>query len=126
MPGAPLPFPTFETPDGAQPRAGRRLAVSLVALSVFMAWQAVVVRRFVRLDTRPPAWDQAVHLEIALDYRDAIARGRWSDVWNLAPKPGMPPFPPLYHLAIMRAYGSSDPAHAALWANWAYMCALAL
>ena len=28
---------------------------------------------------------------IALDYRQALAKGRWGDIWNLAPKPGMLP-----------------------------------
>lgn len=125
MSPAAVPFPTFDTPENYQARKGKRLALSLLAIAVFCGWQAAVVRRFVKLDTRPPSWDQAVHLEIALDYRNALAQGRWGDVWRLAPKPGMPPFPPLYHLALTRAYGSEQPAQAALWVNWAYLCVLA-
>lgn len=65
-------------------------------------------------------------MEIALDYKEAVHDGRWGDLWYLAPKPGMPPFPPAYHLLLRGAYGSQDPARAALWVNWWYMALLAV
>ena len=68
----------------------------------------------------------ATHLEIALDYREALGAGKWGDAWFLAPKPGMPPFPPAYHLLLRPAFNFDDPAHAALWLNWFYMALLAL
>lgn len=102
------------------------LAFGLLGLCFFLAWQALVVGHYVRTDTRPPSWDQAVHLEIALDYRQAMAQGRWGDIMNLAPKPGMPPFPPLYHLALAKFYDPARPAAAALWLNWFYLAILAV
>ncbi len=109
------------------PRPNRKvLAFSLLGLCVFLAWQALVVRAYSRADTRPPAWDQAVHMEIALDYRAAMAEGRWRDIVHLAPKPGMPPFPPLYHLALAKLYDPAQPAATAVVVNWFYFALLAI
>jgi hypothetical protein len=104
----------------------KTLVLSLLGLAAFLAVQALLLRHFIRVDTRPPSWDQATHMEIALDYREAAGAGRWSDIWFLAPKPGMPPFPPAYHLLLRGAFASADPAHAALWVNWFYMAILAV
>jgi hypothetical protein len=102
----------------------KTLVLSVLGLAVFLAFEAILLRHYVRVDTRPPSWDQSVHLEIALDYREAIKAGRWSDAWFLPPKSGMPPFPPLYHLLMSGAYSSPDPAHSALWYNWLYLALL--
>ncbi len=102
------------------------LVLSLLGLSAFLAVEALLLRHYIAVDKRPPSWDQATHMEIALDYREALGAGRWSDMWFLAPKPGMPPFPPAYHLLLRSAFASADPAHAALWINWFYMAILAL
>ena len=102
------------------------LVLSLLGLAAFLAVQALLLRHFIRVDTRPPSWDQSTHMEIALDYREALGAGRWADAWFLAPKPGMPPFPPAYHLLLRGAFDSPDPAHAALWLNWFYMAILAV
>jgi hypothetical protein len=110
------------------PNAAHRkfLVLGLLGLAAFLAVEALLLRSHIRVETRPPAWDQAIHLEIALDYREALAEGRVSDAWHLAPKSGMPAFPPAYHLLLMRAYDSADPARAALWANWFYLALLAV
>ena len=102
------------------------LVLSVLGLAAFLAVEALLLRHYIRVDTRPPSWDQSTHMEIALDYREALGAGRWGDAWFLAPKPGMPPFPPAYHLLLRGAFASSDPAHAALWANWLYMAVLAV
>ncbi len=102
------------------------LVLSLLGLAAFLALEALLMRRYTRVDTRPPSWDQSVQLEIALDYRRDLAAGRASDAWFLPPKPGMPPFPPAYGLLLRGAYDSPDPAHAALWYNWLYLAALAV
>ena len=106
----------------------KTLAIGSLILAAFLACQAVLLKDYISKDTREPAWDQAVHMEIALDYRQAIREGRWGDIFNLPPKPGMPPFPPLYHLALTLAYdwSPSNPAGAALWLNFFYLVALCL
>lgn len=107
--------------------ANRKILVfSLLGLVLFLAAEALLLRSYIRTDTRPPSWDQSIHMEIALDYREALRDGRLSDAWYLAPKPGMPPFPPAYHLLLTRAYDSADPARAALWINWFYLALLAV
>ena len=114
--------------DFAPPaRSSRKvLVLSLLGLAAFLAVEALLLRHFIRVDARPPSWDQSTHMEIALDYREALGAGRWGDAWFLAPKPGMPPFPPAYHLLLRGAFNSADPAHAALWLNWFYMAVLAI
>lgn len=104
----------------------KTLVLSVLGLAAFLAFEAILMRHFVRVDTRPPSWDQSVHLEIALDYRQALRAGHWSDMWFLAPKPGMPPFPPAYQMLLRGAYDSPDPARAALWYNWFYLAVLAV
>lgn len=104
----------------------KALVFSLLGLVFFLAAEALLLRSYIRTDTRPPSWDQSIHMEIALDYREALKEGRLSDAWYLAPKPGMPPFPPAYHLLLTRAYSSADPAHAALWVNWFYLALLSI
>ncbi len=114
-------------PASAGVRPSRGVAAAcLLGLALFLGWQALLTRAYVAKDTRPPQWDQAVHMEIAWDYLQALRAGHYGDIVNLAPKPGMPPFPPLYHLALTRAYFSARPAQAALWINWYYLAALCL
>jgi hypothetical protein len=112
-----------QPPQGANRKT---LVFSLLGLVFFLAAEALLLRSYIRTDTRPPSWDQSIHMEIALDYRDALKEGRLSDAWYLAPKPGMPPFPPAYHLLLARAYSAADPAHAALWVNWFYLALLSI
>lgn len=118
----PSPSNIYVAPTQSSNR--KALVLSLMGLVLFLGLEAILLRSYNRTDTRPPSWDQAIHMEIALDYRDALKAGRPADAWYLAPKPGMPPFPPAYHLLLTRAYGSADPAHAALWVNWFYLALL--
>lgn len=124
--GVALPMASNIYAPQSQASNRKILVFSLLGLVFFLACEAFLLRSFIRTDTRPPAWDQSIHMEIALDYREALKEGRLSDAWYLAPKPGMPPFPPAYHLLLTRAYASADPAHAALWVNWFYLALLAV
>lgn len=99
---------------------------SLTALAVLLLFHALLLGRHIAKETRPPSWDQSVQLETAIDDARAIAKGEWNVLWTLAPKPGMPPFPPLYHLSILPVMDGADPAAAALWANVFYMGILLL
>lgn len=124
--------------DGPEPTVSRPISYSpppsnpktkwgsLGALAVLLFFHALLLGRHISKETRPPAWDQSVQLETAIDDTRAIAKGDWSVLWNLAPKPGMPPFPPLYHLSIAWAMNAENPASVALWTNVFYMGILLL
>jgi len=100
----------------------KTLVLSLIGLAAFLAVEALLLRHYIRVDTRPPSWEQSTQMQIALDYHEAPATGFYASV----PKPGLPPYPPAYHWLLRGAYDTKDPAHAALWVNWAYMAILAL
>ncbi|MBI5209983.1 MAG: glycosyltransferase family 39 protein [Elusimicrobia bacterium] len=117
----------FDPPDNevhSYPTAP--LVVGILGLAVFLAVQALALRSFARHETRPPAWDQSVHLEIALDYRNAWADRDLSKIWSLGPKPGMPPFPPLYHLGMALLTDPARPVETSLRVNWVYLAFLSL
>ena len=44
----------------------RVLALSLVGMVLFLSWQALALRSYLRHDTRPPAWEAAgtIHTDI--------------------------------------------------------------
>ncbi|MBI4375807.1 MAG: glycosyltransferase family 39 protein [Elusimicrobia bacterium] len=121
-----MPKPLPDPEEAARRRGKRALAWALGGAVLFLAFQAWLLALYIRSETRPPRWDEAIHMEIALDYSRAISEGRWADMWNLPPKPGMPPFPPLYHLGLAAAYGSDNPLGNGLWLNWIYFAALIL
>jgi hypothetical protein len=106
--------------------SGAAMVVGLLGLAVFLAVQALALRSFAGRESRPPAWDQSVHLEIALDYRAAWKAGELGKIWTLAPKPGMPPFPPLYHLGMMTLTDPANPVATSLRVNWVYLALLSL
>jgi len=116
------PAPEIDAP----PRDRKVLIGCLMGLAAFLAWQALALKNHMGTDTRPPAWDQAIHLEIALDYKEAMKDGRIFDIFNLAPKSGMPPFPPMYHLGIAFAYDRADPSSAILSVHWFYITLLCI
>ncbi|MBI4677704.1 MAG: glycosyltransferase family 39 protein [Elusimicrobia bacterium] len=104
----------------------RTLVVASACLGLFLAWEAWSLAGFVSAETRPPSWDEANHLDVALAYRKAAGQGRWGDIWGFVPKPDIPPFPPLHHLALAAFLGGKDPAWSALWANWFYLALLSV
>ncbi len=65
--------------------------LSAIALLMFAASLAI----WCAFDTRPPAWDETVHLQLALDYKQWLLHGesfesRWTAI-----------YPPLYHLSLI-------------------------
>lgn len=101
----------------------RRLGAA--GLAAMLGWQAAALARFIAVDRRAPAWDQANHLEVAWKYFVWAGRGEWSAIWRYAPNGTMPPFPPLYHLALACVYRFSHLPSAFLSVNWLYLAALA-
>lgn len=102
-------------------RRGALLAAALAPLGAFLLMQAVELGYFIRHENRPPGWDQANHLDVALQYARALGAGNWAVLWNLEPKHYIPPFPPLYHLALAWVYATAHPAWNALWTNGVYL-----
>lgn len=101
-------------------------AASLAALAALLVFHAFQLKDYCRRETRPPAWDQSIQLETAMDLRSALARGDYAAALLAnAPKPGMPPFPPLYGLSLLPFGGGAD-AHRALWSNWLHLALLCL
>lgn len=105
-------------------RARGTSLAGLAILALFLTLQSFELRRYVGVDTRPPAWDQANHMDVALQYLEAFRRGEWAAPLTLEPKHYIPPFPPLYHLSIVPAYATSDPEGNALWSNLFYLALL--
>lgn len=102
-------------PPPADPRR-KAAALGTVLVSLFLAAQALDHRAWIKTDTRPPAWSDAVHLELALETQT---------VMRPPLKPGAPPFPPLHYLLMRPLMKSMPPADAALWLNWIYLVVLA-
>jgi len=106
------------------PRRAERLG--LAGLAALLAWQLAALSCYIALDRRAPAWDQANHLEVAWKYFRWAGQGRWSAIWRYAPNGTMPPFPPLYHLALACVYRFTQAPAAFLWVNGLYLVVLAV
>ena len=104
----------------------RILALSLVGLAFFLAWQALALRTYISAGARPPSPDAVRNLEIALDYREAGPVAGWPGLMRLESRTGRTPGPPLYQFLLKFAYGDPDPAAAALWVNWFYLALLGI
>jgi hypothetical protein len=96
-------------------------ALAIVALLLFNAWQ---IASWNKRETRPPSWDQAIQLEITHDTFQAVKKGEFKELFNFKPKPGMPPFPPVYHFTILYSMLSDNPVAAARWGNLLYLAIL--
>lgn len=103
----------------------RKQRLGLAGLAALLAWQLASLARYIALDRRAPAWDQANHLEVAWKYFRWAGHGDWSAIWRYAPNGTMPPFPPLYHLALACVYPFTRAPAAFLWVNGLYLVVLA-
>lgn len=123
--GRDSPYEVLDEFEQTAPKPKRWLAHAGVAgLLALVAFQGFLMRSWIEGEARPPSWDQAIHLEIAHDYSTLLAQGDVRGAMRLAPKPGMPPFPPLYELTLLPWLGSRDAASAALWANYVWLALL--
>lgn len=89
----------------------RTLLWSFLTLALFTS--SLVIWH--RCDTRPPAWDESVHLHLALDYRDFLLHRTpittsWADV-----------YPPAYHLSLIPFLSIGIPStHQTAWPHAIY------
>jgi hypothetical protein len=86
--------------------SARVLALSLVGLAFFLSWQALALRSYLRIESRPPSQVVAASLQAALDGRDPAAPG--------------------YGFLLEAASAGRDPIAAGLWLNWFYLALLSV
>ncbi|MCB4756992.1 MAG: glycosyltransferase family 39 protein [Elusimicrobia bacterium] len=87
----------------------------LAVINGFVLW------RWVKADTRPVSWDEAIHTSVAYDYQDRIKNEGFLEVL----KPAYFHYPPLYHLTLAAALKFvDDPADAGALANFFYLSML--
>ena len=72
-----------------------------ILLAVIL-WMIGCNQVWVLLDTRPPSWDQGLHLHLAFKYWAALTSGQerwWLDLLNVEPY-----YPPFYHLSLLPGF----------------------
>ncbi|MBI3298644.1 MAG: hypothetical protein HYZ75_10805 [Elusimicrobia bacterium] len=111
----------FEPPPAVRTSRPRDLAGSLLGLLLLIGFHASQTKHWIANDNRPQGWDQSVQLETAWDLKQCLAQGDLGCAMRMPPKPGMPPFPLLFHLTGQPALGAADPVAGFLWLNWAYL-----
>jgi len=77
-------------------REFQKSAIWALGLIGLLALNGFVLAHWVRNDTRPLAWDEAIHTSIALEYRHRIAEEGFFSIL----KPATFNYPPLYHLTL--------------------------
>jgi hypothetical protein len=81
------------TPTNKEFKASLGWAGTLLVVFLLNAW---VLITWISTDTRPLAWDQAIHTEVAQDYQARIEKEGFFSIL----KPAYYNYPPLYHLTL--------------------------
>lgn len=97
----------------------RRLPILALA-AVLAAFHIILAVHWWRVDRMVPAWDPAVHLGTALDYKEALHEGRWLDLLRTTPRAGHPQYPWVYHYSILPLLSGDAPHRAVVFLNLAY------
>ncbi|TBR25322.1 hypothetical protein EPO15_02415 [bacterium] len=122
-------FEDFDEPEDVRPvrkpATLRDQLGSLAGLLLLIGFHAFQAAQWTSHDRRPPGWDQGVQLETAWDLKAALSKGDLKGAFLNAPKPGMPPFPPLFHLSLLPVIGGADAVNGAVWVNVGYLALLA-
>jgi len=93
---------------------------AILAVMVLQGW---ALFSWTKKDTRPLAWDQAVHTNNTYSYIDRIPSHRWLEIM----KPASFTYPPLYHFTLIPFLNRvPDIADAGAAANFFYLCLLML
>lgn len=96
-------------------------ALAIVALAC--ALNGWALWRWSTIDTRPPAWDESIHLQLAMEYKTRLANEGWSSILE----PAYFNYPPFYHLCLSWALGKTpDIADTGALVNFFYLCVLIL
>lgn len=87
--------------------------VALLGLVGIMLVQGILLAFWLKKDTRPPQWDQSVHLMSADQYAKSAVAGNLRGLLFTTTFPGHPPYPPVAHyvmasgMTVARAMGVS-------------------
>jgi len=112
--------------DDPTPTPPRRAGINfgfMAALAALIVLNAFAVFRWTRADTRPLAWDEAIHTQNTLTYQDRLSRESLSELM----KPVYFDYPPLYNLTMIPFLTlASDIADAGAYVNVFYLAALVI
>ena len=74
------------------------LALSLVALAFFLGWQALALRSYLRVESRPPSWEPAATLQAAADFHASrAAKDGWRSLTGRSAAADEMAVPPFYN-----------------------------
>lgn len=108
-------------PSESAPR--RRNPFFLVAIAALILLNSFALIRWFRSDTLPLAWDEAVHTQNTLTYRDRLAAGDFAHLFY----PVYFNYPPLYNLTMIPfLHVPSDVADVGACVNLFYLAALVI
>ncbi len=114
----------FDADPTPTPAFARRAGIPFgfwAALAVLILLNGFSVLRWTALDTRPLAWDEAIHTENTFTYRDRLTQGSLSELM----KPAYFNYPPLYNLTMVPfLHARADIADAGSAVNVIYLGAL--
>ena len=108
-------------PSEAAPR--RRNTFFLWAMAALILLNSFALIRWIRADTLPLAWDEAVHTQNTFTYRDRLAAGDFAHLFY----PVYFNYPPLYNLTMIPFLNvPSDVADVGACVNVLYLAALVI
>ena len=99
----------------------RTRAAAWSGLAAILFLHVLLLGDYNKRDQRPPTWDPAVHLQMALDIKEGLAAGRPLEFLRAHPKPGHPPYPPFVYLAALPLLDGPRPERRVLWLNLIFM-----
>lgn len=82
----------------------KKTIICVALLLAFLILNGIALARWVKQDIRPPAWDESIHIQNALDYQTRFHR----DGWRGLLKPAYFNYPPFYHLTLGLAFGRTE------------------
>lgn len=90
-------------------------------LSAIFVLNSVLAIYFLVRDTRPPSWDESLHLTLSLVYKELLVSGRILDIIRVSDY-----YPPLFHLSTIPLYIFGNSEDVATCVNLVYALILLL